>query len=41
MLDRLRKRLVMFWEVFIEAQEMRAKARAKDVIKRYSNSGWL
>lgn len=41
MLDRLRKRFAMLWEVFIEAQEMRAKARAQDIIKRYSNNGWI
>lgn len=41
MLDRLRKRIVMLWEAFIEAQEMRAKARANDIIKRYTNNGWV
>lgn len=31
----------MLWEAFIEAQEMRAKYRAKDVMRRYGNNGWM
>lgn len=41
MLSRIKSKIVLLWEAFIEAQEMRAKARAKDVIRRYGNNDWL
>lgn len=37
MLERLKKKLVLLWEAFAEAQEM----RAREMAKRYKNGGYL